>query len=101
MTHKADLSAKQSQIEDICRRYEVRELMLFGSALREDFRSDSDLDFLVEFQPEAKVGLFRFDALREELEHLFGRPVDLVPKRGLKPLIREDVLRQAELVYAG
>jgi len=85
---------------EICRRYEVRELALFGSVLRDDFRSESDVDVLYEIEPGAPMGLIRLGGLKEELEALFGRSVDLVPKKGLKPAIRQSVLDSAEVVYA-
>lgn len=87
-------------IRDLCRRYQVRELALFGSALRAYFRADSDIDLLVEFEPAATVSLLTLARLQRELADLIGRPVDLVPKRGLKPLIRDEVLGQAEVLYA-
>ena len=84
----------------LCERYHVRELSLFGSAVRDALRDDSDLDILVEFQPDAPIGLFEYVALRGELEDLFGRTVDLVEKPGLKPLIRDSVTRLSEILYA-
>ena len=101
MNSRAGLEAKQVQIRDICRRYEVRELLLFGSALGPEFRADSDVDILVEFHPGARLGLIRFIRLKQELETLLQRKVDLVPKSGLKPMIRDSVLQHAELLYAG
>jgi len=87
-------------LADICRRYQVKELALFGSVLREDFGRRSDVDVLVEFQPEARIGLIALASLMFALENLLGRKVDLVPKDGLKPLIRDDVLAQASVIYA-
>jgi predicted nucleotidyltransferase len=62
---------------------------------------DSDLDFLVDFRSDARIGLFEFSRLQHELELLLQRQIDLVPKRGLKPGIRDNVLRRTQLVYAG
>lgn len=84
----------------VCRRYHVRELSLFGSTARGEARPDSDVDFLVEFEPEARIGLIAFNGLAEELSELLHRPVDLVSKRGLKQIIREQVLGEAEVVFA-
>lgn len=84
----------------LCRRYRVRELSLFGSVLREDFRDDSDVDVLVEFEQDVRIGLFRYFDLESELENLFGRKVDLVTKKGLKWVIRDDVIRSSKVVYA-
>jgi predicted nucleotidyltransferase len=91
---------KLPQIAEICRRHGVRELLLFGSALGPNFRVGSDIDFLVEFLPGKKIGLFEYAGMQMELESLLQRKVDLVSKRGLKPLIREDVLSQTWNVYA-
>lgn len=99
MSH-AYLDFPQEAIRELCRRYHVRELAVFGSILGEDFDSDSDVDLLVEFDPEAQVGFLALARLQRELSSLLGRHVDLVPKMGLKPLIREAVLSSAEILYA-
>ena len=96
----SELDEKMPQIAEICRRHGVRELSLFGSALGPNFRADSDIDFLVEFLPETKIGLIEYVGMQIELEELLGRKVDLVSKRGLKPRIREDVLSHTQTVYA-
>jgi predicted nucleotidyltransferase len=75
-------------------------LALFGSVLRDDFRPDSDVDLLVVFKPEARVGFVTLSRMQRELTELFQRPVDLVPMDGLKPIIRESVLSSAQEVYA-
>ena len=91
---------EDSKLSDLCRRYGVQELSLFGSAARGESRVDSDIDLLVEFTPGVRVGLLKFESLVEELELLTGRRVDLVAKRGLKPWVRENVLKDARLIYA-
>ena len=100
MSKRPSLPLPEDQIAAVCRRFQVRELALFGSVLRGDFGPDSDVDILVEFHPDARVGLLKFIELQEELEKAIGRKVDLVPKRGLKPLIRDEVLASAEVLYA-
>ena len=80
--------------------YHVKELSVFGSAARGEMRPDSDIDLLVEFIPEAKVDLFEYSGLMLDLSKLIGRKVDLVSKKGLKPLIRASVLNEARLLYA-
>ncbi len=90
----------EAQLSEICRRYEVRELAVFGSAARGEMRQDSDVDLLVEFQPEAQVGLIEHAGLMLDLSDLLGRKVDLVSKRGLKPLIRDSILKESCFVYA-
>jgi predicted nucleotidyltransferase len=101
MTYTTLLSGKKAEIAAICRRHRVRELSLFGSALGPDFRPDSDIDLLVEFDSGASVGLLQFGELQAELEILLNRKVDLVSKRGLRPLVRERILKQLEPLYAG
>ena len=90
----------QDEIADICHRYQVRRIQLFGSALRGDFGPESDVDVLVEFEPNAQIGFIALGRMRRELAELFQRPVDLVPRDGLKPKIREAVLSSAEVIYA-
>ncbi|MEW5956656.1 MAG: nucleotidyltransferase family protein [Chloroflexota bacterium] len=96
----ANLEVVPRQIADFCRQHKIRQLALFGSVLREDFRADSDVDVLVEFEPEARIGLLAFARTQRELSELFQRPVDLVTRDGLKPLIKQAVLDQAEVIYA-
>lgn len=87
-------------IAAFCRRNHIHRLSVFGSAVRDDFRTDSDVDLLVEFEPDARVGFLALSRMQRELSALFGRQVDLVPRAGLKPLIRDVVLASAELLYA-
>ena len=88
------------ELAEFCRRHKVRRLALFGSVLRGDFSAQSDVDVLVAFQPRARVGFMRLARMKRELSTLFGRPVDVVPEGGLKPLIRDSVLSSAEEIYA-
>lgn len=88
------------QLAEICRRYAVRELSVFESVLRDDFGDESDIDVLVEFELDARVGFFALARLQRELASFFGRPVDVVPKGGLNPIIRQSVLRSSEVIYA-
>ena len=88
------------KLADFCCRYQVRELALFGSMLRQDHRPDSDVDLLVSFQPAARVTFLTLARMQRELEALLGRKVDLVPKDGLKPVIREHILATARVLYA-
>ncbi len=94
------LQLPTDEIERLCRQYGVRELALFGSGARGESGPDSDVDFLVEFEPDARVGFLRLARMQRELSALLRRPVDLVPKGGLKPRIRQAVLASAEVVYA-
>jgi uncharacterized protein len=85
-----------------CQRWRVTELALFGSVLRDDFRPDSDIDVLVRFHPDARPTLFDLVRMQDELEHLLGRPVDLVSRRAVEssrnPLRRNALLSSAEVV---
>jgi predicted nucleotidyltransferase len=91
-------------IADFCRRWEVSELALFGSVLREDFSADSDIDVLVSFDPDARRSLFDLVEMQDELGRILGRKVDLVSKRGLESsrnhLRKRAILDSAETVYA-
>jgi hypothetical protein len=95
-----DLAIPSERLAEVCRRYQVQQMALFGSALRRDFRAESDIDLLVTFEPDAQIGFLALGRLRRELERLFNRPVDLVPQDGLKPHIRDDVLASSEPIYA-
>ena len=98
---RARIPIPRERITDFCRRNQVKSLELFGSVLRADFRSDSDVDLLVEFEPKARIGFLALSRMQRELAALLEHPIDLVPKDGLKPAIREDVLASAEIIYAG
>jgi len=98
---RARIPIPRERITDFCRRNQVKSLELFGSVLRADFRSDSDVDLLVEFDPMARIGFLALSRMQRELSALLEHPVDLVPKDGLKPTIREDVLASTEVIYAG
>jgi uncharacterized protein len=87
-------------LREICLRYQVRELALFGSVLRGDFRNTSDVDVLVEFKPDAQIGFLALLRMQRELAAMFQRHVDLVPKAGLKPKIRQEVLSNTMVLYA-
>jgi predicted nucleotidyltransferase len=91
----------RQQIAELCRRYGVAELALFGSALRDDFRADSDIDVLVSFVPQAHPSLLELAELREDLKDIFGREVDVVERAGLRnPFRRQAILSKVEVVYA-
>jgi len=100
MNDAAPLRIPFEELTNFCRRYQVRELALFGSMLRQDYRSDSDVDLLVSFEPAARVTFLTLARMQRELEALLGRTVDLVPKDGLKPVIRDHVLATARVLYA-
>ena len=94
-----NIDVTNERIADFCRRHHIRKLAFFGSVLRPDFRPESDIDVLVEFEPGHVPGL-AFIRLQDELsESLNGRTVDLVTAKFLHPLIREDVLAHADWRY--
>lgn len=88
------------QITKFCKRHGIRRLSLFGSALRADFRPDSDVDLLVEFEPEAQVSYFDLVRIEFELSEAFGRRVDLRTPAELSPRFRDDVIATSEVQYA-
>lgn len=96
----AAIEIPSERIAEFCRRYKVREMALFGSALRDDFGPNSDLDILVEFDPSAQIGFMTFSRMQRELSALLNRRVDLVPKQGLKEKIRRAVLDNANVIYS-
>ncbi len=100
MRVRADIEVPTEELAELCGRFGVARLDVFGSSARGDFRADSDVDLLVEFQTGQRVGLIHLSSLQLELEALFGVRVDLVPRGGLKPVIREHVLGEARELFA-
>jgi predicted nucleotidyltransferase len=96
-----DLNIPRAKIADFCRRWRITEFAVFGSILRADFRSDSDVDVLVTFAPEVRWSLFDLVEMRDELQGLFGREVDLVEAAALRnPYRRRAILREKEVIFA-
>jgi uncharacterized protein len=90
----------QDRIAEFCQRHRIRRLSLFGSALRDDFTPDSDVDLLIEFEEGATVGLIRLSAMEIELGEILGRKADLRTPNDLSRYFRDQVLRSAEVQYA-
>ena len=88
----------KDKVSEFCRRQHIRKLALFGSVLREDFRPESDVDVLVEFEPGHVPGL-AFFTMEHELSELLGRKVDLHTPKFLSRYFRDRVLRQAVVQY--
>jgi uncharacterized protein len=88
------------RIAEFCQRHRIRKLSLFGSALRDDFSPDSDVDVLIEFEAGATVGLLRLSAMEIELGGILGRKADLRTANDLSRYFRDQVLRSAEVQYA-
>jgi len=96
-------SIPKAKLAEFCRRWNISELALFGSALREDFRSDSDVDILVSFALPTRITLFDMAQMQAELKDIFKRDVDLVSKRGLERsrnyLRRKQILDSAQVIH--
>ncbi|MCL4503476.1 MAG: nucleotidyltransferase family protein [Deltaproteobacteria bacterium] len=93
------ISIRQDKLAEFCRKHRIRRLSLFGSVLREDFRPDSDIDVLVEFEQGHVPGL-AFFAMEGELSQLLGRSVELHTPNFLSPFFRDQVIEEAEIQYA-
>lgn len=88
------------QIAEICRRYSAARLSLFGSILRDDFHAESDVDILVEFLPESRIGLIGIANMEAELGESVGRRVDLRTAAELSRYFRDEVVGKAKLLHA-
>ena len=87
----------RQRIAEFCRRHRIRKLSLFGSVLREDFRPDSDVDVLVEFEPDVTAGLIRLAGMELELSQLLKRKADLRTPAELSRYFRQEVLAHAQV----
>ena len=100
----SNIDIPSAALADFCRRWQITELALFGSVLREDFRPDSDVDVLVSFAPEARWTLLDLVQMEDELKGIFGRDVDLVSRRGIEAspnyIRRKAILSSAEVIHA-
>jgi predicted nucleotidyltransferase len=99
MRSVAGIAVDEQRLAAICEQYGVAELLVFGSAARDDMRSDSDVDVLYSLRPGSRLG-WNIEQLADELAELFGRPVDLVSRRALHPRLKDSVLSQARTMYA-
>ena len=101
---RLEIERYRQQIAQFCKKWKITEFFLFGSALREDFRADSDVDVLVEFAPDAHHGLFDMVRMENELKEIFGREVDLLTRRSIETspnyIRRKAILSSAELIHA-
>lgn len=106
MVHKeagsrARIHLPEAKVAAFCRRHHIRRLSLFGSVLRDDFRPDSNVDVLVEFESGHVPGFFGLAGMEIELSNLLGRKVDLNTPQSLSRHFRHEVLAEAEVRYAG
>ncbi len=95
-----EIDIQDNKIADFCRRHHIQKLSLFGSVLRDDFKPDSDIDVLVEFETDHTPGFFRLFDMEDELSAMFGRKVDLRTPEDLSQYFRDDVIATAEICYA-
>jgi uncharacterized protein len=93
------LTVDEERLREVCARYGVSRLEVFGSVGRGDTSTDSDIDLLYELEPHARLG-WHIEDLAQELSAVLGRPVDLVSRRALNERLRDDVLAEARLLYA-
>lgn len=101
---KLQISIPRAKIEDFCKRWKIVEFSFFGSILRDDFHSDSDIDVLIEFIPNSPWGLLDLAKMEQELCQILNRPVDLVNKKAVEKshnwIRRQNILESAEVYYA-
>jgi predicted nucleotidyltransferase len=100
MQAKSNINIPSEKIEKFCKKHHIRKLSLFGSALRDDFSPESDLDILVEFDPAHIPGFIRLAGMEIELTEILGRKVDMRTAQDLSRYFREDVLNSAKVQYA-
>ena len=93
-------TVSQDRIDAFCRRWNVRELALFGSVVGDDFRRDSDVDVMVSFDPASSHTLFDIVDMKDELKEIFGRELDLLQKEAVRnPFVNNHIRRNRRIVY--
>lgn len=101
MSARIDIS--KEEIASFCQRNHIRRMALFGSVLRDDFTPESDVDVLVDFEPDARIGYIGLAGLEIELDKILGRKVELHTFEGIERsrnwLLKEEILSSAEAVY--
>jgi len=90
----------RDKVADFCRRHHIRRFAFFGSVLRDDFRSDSDVDVLVEFDPEYRFGLFELVRMQQEFSDMIGREADFRTPEDLGRYMRDRVIAESEVQHA-
>ena len=99
MQAKSNIKIPKEKIAEFCKKHHIRKFSLFGSALRDDFTPESDLDILVEFEPGTRIGMIRLAGLEIELGKILGRKVDLNTPGFLSKYYRDKVLAEAAVHY--
>lgn len=96
-----EIEFDHDELAAFCRKWRIRELSIFGSALRDDFGPESDLDFLVSFESDVSLTIDSLLEMKDELEARFRRPVDLVEKEALRnPWRKHEILNTRKVIYA-
>lgn len=93
-----------NQLQKICQQWQITELALFGSVLRDDFNAESDIDILVSFTEEAKITFFDLDTIESQLSKLFNRPVDIVTKQAIEQshnwIRKNNILNNTKIIFS-
>lgn len=97
--HTIPLPLTKEELQKFCQQHFIEKLALFGSVLREDFCSDSDVDMLVNFLPEKTPSFFALSDIQDKLTEIVGRTVDLRTPEELSPYFRDRVLAEARVIY--
>lgn len=94
------IEVPRDRLAAFCRRWQITELALFGSVLREDFGAESDVDVLISFDPHAPWSLWHLIDMKYELQDIFGREVDLVEKKAIRnPFRRHEILSTYQVIH--
>lgn len=103
MKHQLNIQLPRQELIAFCQYWKIRELSLFGSVLREDFRSDSDIDIMVSFEDDATWGLLELVRMKRELKMVLGRDVDLLTRKSIEQsdnwIRQQEILGTAQVVY--
>lgn len=103
MQKELPVKVSKEKISEFCKKWKVKEFALFGSVLRDDFKPDSDIDVLVDFEQDSGRTLFDLVDMIDELKNIFGRDVDLLTRKAVERsrnyIRRKEILSSAEVVY--
>jgi hypothetical protein len=103
LRQQSNIQLPHQALADFCQHWKIKEMSFFGSVLREDFRSDSDIDIIVSFEDDAIWGILELVRMKRELKTLFGRDVDLLTKKSIEQsdnwMRQQEILGTAQVVY--
>ncbi|MDX2213354.1 MAG: nucleotidyltransferase family protein [Oculatellaceae cyanobacterium bins.114] len=103
MKQQLKIQLPQPELAAFCQKWKIKEMSFFGSVLREDFRSDSDIDIIVNFEGNSTWGILELVRMKRELKTLLGREVDLMTKKSIEQshnwIRRQEILGTAQIVY--